>query len=113
MNWYKIQIPGDIFSVHLENRLITEFSLIFWRFGGMSGMALLEGKEKKDKLCFRSFYFSPEAASHSAVLIAEYKGEVCAEPERKAVDLLVGRSTFWDYYKENENKIEIVQLFNK
>ena len=104
MSWNKIQIPDDILSVHLENRLISEFSMIFWSLGGPVTFALFEEllniNEKKDELCFRSFYFSPEAVRHSAALLVEYKSEVCAEPKRKAVELLVGRSTFWEYYKE-------------
>ena len=101
MSWSEIQIPQDILSVHLENRLISEFCMIFWSLGGPSKFALFEElMENKNKLCFRSFYFSPEAVKHSAALLVEYKGKACEEPERNTVELLVGRSTFWDYYLE-------------
>jgi len=107
----KIEILNDFMAVHIENWLVAEFSMIFWRRGGLSLSALLLEKQKHKEneieieLDSRTYFLSPEAVGQSSSIMKEIGFAPCVQPDPDNVELVVGRPTFWVRYEEQIEKI--------
>jgi len=113
--WVKIEILNDFMAVHIENWLVAEFSMIFWRRGGLSLSALLLEKQKHKEneieieinieLDSHTYFLSPKAVGQSSSIMKEIKFAPCVQPDPDNVELVVGRSTFWERYEDQIKKM--------